>query len=43
MGKLSKLTKLANDPRAKKLIRQGKEKGVPLIKKELEKRKNRSK
>ncbi|WP_281355650.1 hypothetical protein [Virgibacillus ihumii] len=43
MGKLSKLIKLTNDPKVKKLIRQGKEKGIPMIKKELEKRKNRSK
>ncbi|SDJ07282.1 hypothetical protein [Alteribacillus bidgolensis] len=43
MGKLSKLIKLANDPKVKKLIRQGKEKGIPMIKKELEKRQNRSK
>ncbi|WP_281347099.1 hypothetical protein [Virgibacillus doumboii] len=43
MGKLSKLMKLANDPKVKKLVKEGKEKGIPMIKKELEKRKSRSK
>ncbi|AIF45293.1 hypothetical protein [Virgibacillus sp. SK37] len=43
MGKLSKLIKLANDPKVKKLIRQGKEKGIPMVKKEMEKRKSKSK
>lgn len=40
MSKLMKIVKLLNNPVVKKAI---KEKGVPLIKKEIEKRKNRTK
>ncbi|WP_257720692.1 hypothetical protein [Lentibacillus amyloliquefaciens] len=40
MSKLTKVAKLLNNPKVKKAV---KEKGVPMIKKEIEKRKNRSK
>ena len=40
MSKLAKIAKLLNNPKVKKAV---KEKVVPMIKKEIEKRKNRSK
>ncbi|WP_277620310.1 hypothetical protein [Mesobacillus campisalis] len=40
MSKLLKVAKLLNNPKVKKAII---EKGVPMIKKEFEKRKNRTK
>ncbi|SOC44992.1 hypothetical protein [Ureibacillus acetophenoni] len=40
MSKLMKIVKLLNNPKVKKVII---EKGVPIIKKEIEKRKNRTK
>lgn len=39
MSKLSKLMKVMNDPKVKKAVK----KGVPIIKKEIEKRKNKGK
>ncbi|WP_257347185.1 hypothetical protein [Pseudalkalibacillus decolorationis] len=43
MSKFSKLKDLANHPTVKKAIKDGKEKAVPLIKKEIEKRKSKKK
>ncbi|WP_278309195.1 hypothetical protein [Oceanobacillus zhaokaii] len=40
MSKLTKVVKLLNNPKVKKAII---EKGVPMMKKEIEKRKNRTK
>ncbi|WP_281252283.1 hypothetical protein [Sediminibacillus massiliensis] len=40
MSILTKVTKLLNNPKVKKGV---KEKGVPTVKKEIEKRKNKSK
>lgn len=40
MSKLAKVAKLLNNPKVKKAI---KEKGLPMIKKEIEKRKSKSK
>jgi hypothetical protein len=40
MSKLAKIAKLLNNPKVKKAII---EKGVPMIKKEIEKRKNKTK
>lgn len=40
MSKLVKVAKLLNNPKVKKAI---KEKGLPMIKKEIEKRKSKSK
>lgn len=43
LSKLSKLAKLANDPKVRRLVKEGTEKALPIIQKELEKRKNKSK
>ncbi|WP_281355692.1 hypothetical protein [Virgibacillus ihumii] len=40
MSKLAKVAKLLNNPKVRKAI---KEKGLPMIKKEIEKRKRKSK